>query len=254
MSSITKHRTVHPTAVGGFTLIELLVVISIIGLLATLIIPSLGGALEMSRRATCAANLREIAKGCKAYALENRYHRGTISKALPSNGPTSNNWGDMEDGNPGSLWLLIEHKFASGVVMMCPAAKRSREGFRTASVEDGSFEKGTLAYSYLSQVPFRDSNDNRTWEQTPITQDEVGALVIAADLNPICEQGTESIDNSEKGKNSRNHGREGQNVARLSEVVEWVTTTEVNGDDIYTSQGSESDGERDHLSDAFLIP
>ena len=47
---------------AGFTLIELLTVIAIIGILAALIIPTVGSVREKAQRAVDASNLREIAK------------------------------------------------------------------------------------------------------------------------------------------------------------------------------------------------
>jgi len=52
----------------GFTLVELLVVVAILALLLTLLIPSLRLALEASRRATCASNLRTLAMGALVYS------------------------------------------------------------------------------------------------------------------------------------------------------------------------------------------
>lgn len=52
----------------GFTLIELLVVVGIIALLVAILLPSLAGAREMSRRSKCAANLRAVVNGMIMYS------------------------------------------------------------------------------------------------------------------------------------------------------------------------------------------
>lgn len=57
--------------VHAFTLIELLVVIAVIGILAALLLPTLGAAREKGRMATCASNLRQIFLGLSLYADDN---------------------------------------------------------------------------------------------------------------------------------------------------------------------------------------
>src|SRR5690349_18080112 len=55
----------------AFTLIELLVVIAIIGILAALLLPTLGRAKESGRRTACASNLRQLAIALSVYTIEN---------------------------------------------------------------------------------------------------------------------------------------------------------------------------------------
>ena len=54
----------------GFTLIELLVVVAIIGLLVSILLPSLRAAREQAKRVVCQSNLRQMAIGWLTYADE----------------------------------------------------------------------------------------------------------------------------------------------------------------------------------------
>ena len=57
---------------SGFTLIELLTVIAIIGILAAIIIPTVGAVRERARSTSCASNVRQLALAQILYASENR--------------------------------------------------------------------------------------------------------------------------------------------------------------------------------------
>ena len=58
----------HDNLRAGFTLIELLVVISIIAVLMAMLLPALGGARKLARRAVCMANVRRLAVSIRLYA------------------------------------------------------------------------------------------------------------------------------------------------------------------------------------------
>jgi prepilin-type N-terminal cleavage/methylation domain-containing protein len=64
------HHRIRPRA--GFTLIELLTVIAIIGILAAIIIPTVGKVRESARFTKGTSNLREIARGCLLHAQDRK--------------------------------------------------------------------------------------------------------------------------------------------------------------------------------------
>jgi len=64
-------RTPARRFAAAFTLIELLTVIAIIGILAALLFPTVGSALDKAKRATDGASIREIAKAAIIYAQDN---------------------------------------------------------------------------------------------------------------------------------------------------------------------------------------
>lgn len=68
-SSNTLKSPLKPRA--GFTLIELLTVIAIIGILASILIPTVGKVRESARGAACTSNLRQVAQAMHLYADDN---------------------------------------------------------------------------------------------------------------------------------------------------------------------------------------
>ena len=72
---------------GGFSLIELLTVIAIIGILAAIIIPTVGKVRETAQRTVDSNNLREIGKAAAIYATDNR---DTLPNPTQANRPIAN--------------------------------------------------------------------------------------------------------------------------------------------------------------------
>ncbi len=99
-------RLIAVSSRRGFSLIELLTVIAVIGILAAIIIPTVGGVRENARRSAAASNLRQIAI---AYAT---YSNGTAGRPRSIQAESIYDWARVlaETGNfnDPSVYFLTE--------------------------------------------------------------------------------------------------------------------------------------------------
>jgi prepilin-type processing-associated H-X9-DG protein len=63
-----------PLSKSSFTLIELLVIVAIIGILITLLLPSLRKARELTKQAVCMSNLQQVGIANALYLKDNNYN------------------------------------------------------------------------------------------------------------------------------------------------------------------------------------
>ncbi|MFA6959197.1 MAG: DUF1559 domain-containing protein [Opitutaceae bacterium] len=84
----------------GFTLVELLAVIAIVGVLAAIVIATIGGVRQRAQNATCMSNLRQIGAAALLYASD---HHGMLPPAQIS----SEAW-------PMRTWMYQIQSYAEG--------------------------------------------------------------------------------------------------------------------------------------------
>ena len=86
---------------GGFTLAELLIVIAIIGVLISILLPTLGSARRAANSAKCLAALRDVGLAFQQYAQENKRafpvveYSPPVSYIVPTGAPTRRPWTDF---------------------------------------------------------------------------------------------------------------------------------------------------------------
>jgi prepilin-type N-terminal cleavage/methylation domain-containing protein/prepilin-type processing-associated H-X9-DG protein len=72
MHTLTQNMFNNRRRSSGFTLIELLTVIAIIGILAAIIIPTVGAVRETARATKCLSNLRNLGQSTLIYSANNK--------------------------------------------------------------------------------------------------------------------------------------------------------------------------------------
>jgi len=139
-------------AVKAFSLIELLVVVAIVGVLASLLLPTLGRAKQEGQRIGCASNLRQIGVALSLYLADAADHfpdRRDLKTTLPGG---YHPW-------PGSIWPPSDPRAGWAMVVLgsfgaapslwsCAAAARSPVGNALASIQVGSMETNAPASRY----------------------------------------------------------------------------------------------------------
>jgi len=105
-----RHKNTTPRLVWGFTVVELLVVMSIIGILATIVIPSVNKARAKSRDAVRRADLVSLQTALEIYWNVNGAYPSTINSGWYSSEPgnaVTNNSGNYIPGlSPSYIFAL----------------------------------------------------------------------------------------------------------------------------------------------------
>ncbi|MDR1282455.1 MAG: prepilin-type N-terminal cleavage/methylation domain-containing protein [Opitutaceae bacterium] len=135
---IPRFPQTRPHCRSAFTLIELLTVIAIIGILAAIIIPTVGKVSEAARTAACQSNLRQFGVASLLYAQD---HKGCLNYQTGYGGNGANYWYDRfapyvtnsdkaDVRNAQTIWL-------------CPAVFGRPDGITDFAKRDYAMSRGT---------------------------------------------------------------------------------------------------------------
>lgn len=114
----------------AFTLVELLVTIGIIAILIAILLPTLNHARELSRRAACLSNLRQVHLHYQLYALD-------FKDQVPLGYRTAKQFNSMIFSGTSTKqyvlfgWLYAHQQWKDPRIFFCPAETSSRLQFNT---------------------------------------------------------------------------------------------------------------------------
>ena len=162
-----------------FTLIELLVVIAILGILMTLLIPSLVKSREKATRAVCLSNHRQYYLGIQLFANENNYkmpprmNNGHLAQILGNNAI-----------NQLSPYIL------NWTVTDCPNFP-----IENYSYGQGKSSSETTSILLLGGLKVADNLTTYTSWESPLTFRDDSDLVMLADFNQVPQTSFRTIFN-----------------------------------------------------------
>jgi prepilin-type N-terminal cleavage/methylation domain-containing protein len=131
---------------NAFTLVEILVVIAIIGLLVSILLPSMSRARAASKRAACASNLKQIGVVMRIYIGENR-DRLPHASAMPSVSPLP-----LETDDPISISDVFAKRLDGNIeIFKCPSDPENARR-EPPNVDLSYFETERSSYEYRERL------------------------------------------------------------------------------------------------------
>jgi len=198
----------------GFTLVELLVVVGIIALLVTILMPTLGRAMELARRSICGANLNTIGKGMHIYIAEHERFPLRVNSAQGSSVDKEPSWSTQSDDvwsddlsaqAMQNMWLLIKAG-SSEKAFQCASDKEWKERKKEGNKDLKKYGWVDRAnYSYGLHKPYQNTDDGDS-NKAPLSSTPQGNFVIMSDKNVDGRVFWKSDSNCNKPANHKDDG------------------------------------------------
>ena len=227
ISSINQRRTSDCcNKGGGFTLIELLVVVAIIALLVSILLPALGKAKELARRAVCSSNERQLMTTMHLYLSDS----DGIWQPRPMT--HSGNTITIRYGNPyvpyqyGSLGYL-EPYIEKSALYFCPSVQWIGKDWVRDNIEKYTSDGGGYILSYpmglIPQIFERYGQTGWVPNAPPVIATWKGSTAVLGD--ELISSG--SPKGGAFGGARLYHQSEGYNIAYLDSHVRWWNRDEL---------------------------
>ena len=250
----------------GFTLIELLVVVAIIALLVTILLPSLGRARALAKRAACASNLSSISKGLALYKGEYNDSAPWIV-SNPSASGTRNAQDNMiaaasdvytlltsADNNCASnLNMLVAKGSIAYKAFLCPGGTTNLHE-RTPGTDDYGFDTTSgvqLEYGYHAGWGRNAAGDANC---APMNDNMSGDFIVMADMNELMTLANVAT-YDDLAQQGWSHGTgEGINILANNASVAWKQTTECDlaGGSLYVNNTTGACGDPETANDTVV--
>jgi len=148
----------------GFTLIELLTVIAIIGILAAIIIPAVGGVITNANRTAAQSSLKGIAVGYKNFSIGGSRSRTITSgpwAAGSTTATTSADWAqvlaDFADVNEAPVYFVDSAQDVAGIATI-PQVILAGDPLETTAAWDSAIS--AISYQMALNIPPNGGNTN----------------------------------------------------------------------------------------------
>ncbi|MDQ8209126.1 prepilin-type N-terminal cleavage/methylation domain-containing protein [Coraliomargarita sp. SDUM461003] len=156
--------TVYPRSMAprrAFTLIELLVTLAIIGILAAILIPTVGKVRERAKIVEATADARSIMTAFKLYYATYGQWPTTNGKIFGSNNPDQSDWGkDAENSDGETVWDFITSMFKGGLGYDPDGRARNPQKVAFAPFPEDKIVDGNIVDPWGNPYKFKLDVDN----------------------------------------------------------------------------------------------